>query len=324
MAFRVFRNLEDASADFGPSALTIGNFDGVHAGHRHLLRQVVEVAEKIGAKPSVMTFDPHPTRVVAPARSPRLITTPDQRCSLMKEEGIEQVLILPFNYEFSQLSAEDFVEKVLVQKLGARAVLVGENFRFGHQHAGDTAQLGKLGRRFGFKTQIIPGVMLRGQIVSSSAVRQLIEAGRVSRAGRLLERPFTLEGEVVAGRGVGSKQTVPTLNLAPSSDVLPATGVYVTRTRDLESDGSWPSVTNVGYRPTFGGRDLSVETFLLAPLEGASPKRIAVEFCLRLREERKFETPEKLKAQILRDAARAQEYFHRVREWTRGPLVSHN
>jgi riboflavin kinase/FMN adenylyltransferase len=155
-------------------------------------------------------------------------------------------------------------------------------------------------------------------------VRQLIEAGRVSRAGRLLERPFALEGEVVAGCGVGSKQTVPTLNLAPSSDVLPATGVYVTRTRDLESDRSWPSVTNVGYRPTFEGRDLSIETFLLVPLEGASPKRIAVEFCLRLREERKFETPEKLKAQILRDAARAQEYFHRVHEWTRGPLVSHN
>src|SRR5690348_16358315 len=132
---RVFRSLDEVPADFGPSALTIGNFDGVHAGHRRILRRVREMAEDNGWKASVLTFDPHPTKVVAPDRAPRLMTLPEQRCSLMREEGIEQVLILPFNTEVARLSPEQFVEQVLVRELGARAIVVGENFRFGHKKA---------------------------------------------------------------------------------------------------------------------------------------------------------------------------------------------
>jgi riboflavin kinase/FMN adenylyltransferase len=145
----------------------------------------------------------------------------------------------------------------------------------------------------------------------------LIEAGRVAQAARLLERPFALEGDVVAGRGVGSKQTVPTLNLAPNTEVLPAVGVYVTRTHHLENDRVWPSVTNVGYRPTFGdGRELSIETFLLQPLAGEKPPRIRVEFLWRVRNERQFPDAQALKRQILRDAAVAQAYFRRLKQWT--------
>ena len=314
---RVFRSLEEVPADFGPSVLTVGNFDGVHAAHRKILRRVGEVALKSNLKPSVLTFDPHPAKVVAPARAPRLLTTPEQRCALMREEGIAQVLILPFDRRVAHLSPEQFVEQVLVRKLDVRALLVGHDFRFGHKHAGNVRVLEELGRKHGFTTEVVEAVTLRGRLVSSTTLRHLIEKGQVSQAGRLLERPYALEGEVISGHGVGSKQTVPTLNLATDTEVLPATGVYVTRTRDLEDGRLWPSITNVGYRPTFGGDPkISIETFLLEPLEGASPRRIRVAFLHRIRDERKFADALALKAQILRDAGRARTYFRRLGKWT--------
>jgi len=313
MSFRIFRSLDEVPPDFGPSALTIGNFDGVHAGHRKILDRVLTLANERGWKASVLTFDPHPARIVAPERAPRLMTTPEQRCAIMRQVGIEQALILPFNASVARMTPEQFVEQVLVKKLGTRAVLVGEDFRFGYRHAGNTRLLQEMGVRLGFTTEIVPAVSVRGARVSSSALRQLVESGKVARACRLLTRPFSLVGEVVRGHGVGSRQTVPTLNLATASEVLPANGVYVTRTRDLDGGRVWPSVTNVGYRPTFGGdRQLSIETFLLSPIDGAAPHRIAVEFLWSLREEKRFDSPEALKSQILKDASRAQAYFRRL------------
>jgi riboflavin kinase/FMN adenylyltransferase len=242
------------------------------------------------------------------------MTTPAQRAALMAREGIGQVLILPFTPALAQLSPQEFVSRILVDRLAARAVLVGENFRFGHRQEGDVRLLGELGRRYGFYTEIIPAIVVRGRMVSSSAIREAIGAGEVSRAGRLLRSPFALEGAVVRGRGVGSKQTVPTLNLAPRSEVLPAHGVYITCTREIDGGRLWPSITNVGRRPTFDGGDVTVETYLLEPLEGESPAEIRVEFLRRLREERKFENPEALKVQILRDVGRAQAFFRRWRK----------
>lgn len=315
----IYRTLDDVPPDFGPSALTIGNFDGVHVGHRRILRRVCEVAKQRGWKPSVLTFNPHPTRIVAPGRTPRLMTSPDRRAELMAEEGIYQVLILPFTAELAHLSPEDFVRRLLVERLGVRAVLVGDNFCFGYRQSGNTKVLAELGRRMGFETEVIHAVSCRGRVVSSSGIRRTIEAGRVSMAARLLQHPFALEGEVVSGRGVGSAQTVPTLNLASTSEEMPAAGVYVTRTTDLESGRAWNSVTNIGYRPTFGASDqLSIETFLLADLEGGAPRRIRVEFLWRARDERKFDDAAALKAQILKDARAAQAYFRRVAKWTRG------
>jgi riboflavin kinase/FMN adenylyltransferase len=313
-AIRIFRSLEEAKPVFGPSALTIGNFDGVHAGHRRILRRVSELASENGWNPSVLTFDPHPAKVVAPARAPRLMTTPEQRCRFMEQEGIRQVLILPFTEDLARMTPENFVRQILVDALGAKAVLVGENFRFGRGQVGDVQLLRKLGPEYGFITEVIPGVTLRRSLVSSSEIRRLVDSGDVSRAGRLLGRPFALEGDVVHGYGIGTRQTVPTLNLATPAEVLPAVGVYVTRTHEINgSDGrSWSSVTNVGYRPTFGGTELSIETFLLSTFEGATPVRIRVEFLRRLREEKKFDTPEKLKLQILSDVRRAQTYFRRA------------
>jgi len=315
---RVYRSLDEVPPDFGPSALTIGNFDGVHAAHRRILRRVKEVAVERGLQASALTFDPHPSKVVAPARAPRLMSSPEQRCAPMGEEGIQQVLIMPFDGEVAHLTPEQFVERVLVRKLDVRAIVLGHDFRFGYKQAGNVRVLEELGRKYGFTTEEVNAVTVRGRLVSSTALRQLIEAGRVAQAARLLERPYTLDGEVVAGRGVGSRQTVPTLNLATRTEVLPAIGVYVTRTRDLENGRAWPSVTNVGHRPTFGDApEISIETFLLAPLEGETPRRIRVEFLWRVRDERQFPDAQALKEQILRDAGRAQAYFRRVKKWTR-------
>ena len=311
---KVYRSLEAVPADFGPSALTIGNFDGVHFGHRRILRRLTEIAAGRGWKASVLTFDPHPTRVVAPERAPHLMTSLDRRCELMAEEGVKQVLILPFTRELAQLSPEEFVSRLLVDRLSARAVLVGDNFRFGHRQAGNVRVLADLGRRLGFETAIVPAVRCRGRVVSSSGIRGLIETGRVALAGRLLQHPYGLEGEVVSGRGVGSKQTVPTLNLATSAELIPARGVYVTRTRDLDDGRQWNSITNIGYRPTFGRSDeVSIETFLLESPAGNSPRRIAVEFLWRVRDERAFASPEDLKAQILKDVSVARRYFRHLK-----------
>ncbi|MDX2151492.1 MAG: bifunctional riboflavin kinase/FAD synthetase [Bryobacteraceae bacterium] len=294
-----------------PSAVTIGNFDGVHAGHRQLLQTVVRLAHENDWIPTAVTFHPHPTKVVAPHRAPRLLTTPEERAALMRSEGIESVLIVAFTEAFAQQTPDEFVRQILVEGLNARAVCVGDNFRFGHRQAGDIHALRVLGAQYGFEVHVIPGIKVRGRMASSSEIRNLIETGNVSLAGRLLGRPVTLAGEVIPGRGIGSKQTVPTLNLRTYSEILPKIGVYITDTVDLNDGRRWPALTNLGHRPTFDGGDLSIETYLLAPLTGPTPERIQLTFCRRVRDERKFATPEDLKAQILRDVQTAQRYFRR-------------
>jgi riboflavin kinase/FMN adenylyltransferase len=309
---RVARSLEEA-AQFEPVAVTIGNFDGVHIGHQRLLHEVKHAVAQKDLRTAVLTFDPHPASIVAPQRASRLLTTQAERCSVMAREGIEYVLVLPFTREMANWPPDEFVERVLVKGLRVGVVVVGDNFRFGHNQAGDVNVLARLGARFGFETRVVPPVRWRGRVVSSSEIRRAVEAGNPGLAGRLLGRPYGVEGVVVPGHGIGAKQTVPTLNLQTHAQVLPLTGVYTTRTHDLDAGRCWNSVTNLGYRPTFGGKELSLETFLLDPLEPPAPSRIRVEFLRRVREERKFASPEALKLQILRDVGRAQAYFRRVK-----------
>jgi riboflavin kinase / FMN adenylyltransferase len=309
---KIFRSAAEVPEAFGPSVVTIGNFDGVHAGHRQIMRRVVALARERACIPTVLTFDPHPARVLAPDRAPKLLMTMDQRLRGMESEGIEAVFAIPFSIEFAKLTPEEFVERILAGALKARVVLVGEDFRFGYKQAGNLDTLRDLGARFGFTLEPVPGIARRGERISSTNVRKLVVEGAVSRACRMLGAPFALEGRVVRGQGIGSKQTVPTLNLAPENGVLPKTGVYVTRTLDLQSTRRWNSITNVGYRPTFDGEGLTVETFLLDPLDAAHPERIEVSFLSFVRDERKFETPEALKKQILRDAGVAGRLHRRL------------
>jgi riboflavin kinase/FMN adenylyltransferase len=298
--------------NFGPSVVTIGNFDGVHIGHRQIMRRVVALAREKGCTPTVLTFDPHPARVLAPDRAPRLLMTIDQRLRSMQAEGIEAVFLIPFSLEFAKLTPEEFVEQTLAENLKARVVLVGEDFRFGYRQSGNLDTLRALGERCGFTLEVAAGIARRGERVSSTAIRKLIADGAASRACRMLGAPFALEGAVVKGQGIGSKKTVPTLNLAPENEVLPKTGVYVTRTRDLASGRTWNSITNVGYRPTFAGEGLTVETFLLEPPGDEHPNRIEVSFLFFLRDERKFDGPDALKSQILRDVTIANRLHGRL------------
>lgn len=300
------------SERFGPCALAIGNFDGVHIGHQALARQVVRCGSERGLHPAVLTFDPHPTAVLAPDKVPLQICSREQRIALLKDLGIEKVRVLPFTAELAALSPEQFVQEVLVRQLETKAVFVGENFRFGYRQTGTPEVFRALGNQYGFTTCFLQPVTFRGDVVSSTAIRRHLSEGKVMQAGHLLGRCFSLQGPVVHGHGVGSKQTVPTLNLRPASNQLVPRGVYVSETHEIGGGRRWRSITNAGVRPTFGGEELTVETFLLGPLGGETPGDIRVAFRHFVRPERKFPTAEELKTQIFKDVARANAYWRRV------------
>jgi riboflavin kinase/FMN adenylyltransferase len=297
------------------SVLAIGNFDGIHLGHQAILRATVERAHALSAVSTVLTFDPSPRKVLRPESAPPRLSTVAQRLEWFNALGIEAAVIMPFTLELSRLSPEEFVEQILVRDLQVKAVLVGENFHFGHKQAGNVKLLKELGARNGFEVVIIPPVECHGEVVSSTIIRREVAEGDVSRAGRLLGRPFALTGEVVPGTGTGRKSTFPTLNLAAEQELLPARGVYITRTMLEGETCSHRSVTNIGVRPTFNGSSLSVETHLLDFQPETTPKRIEVRFWERLREEKKFSGPEELRAQIAQDIAAANRFFTRLRRY---------
>lgn len=309
-------SLEDVRGSFGPCSLAIGNFDGVHIGHQELLSQTFDFASHNGLRGAVLTFHPHPTVVVAPDRTPLTICSLEERLRLLELAGAERILVLPFTEEIARLSPAEFVSRILVDALETKAVFVGDNFRFGHKQAGTPDTLRTLGEQFGFVSHFVKPIAYRGEIVSSSGVRAYLTDGNVSRAGRLLGRCFMIEGAIVAGHGIGSKQTVPTLNLHPAPGQLVPRGVYVTETFEPLTHRRWPSITNAGVRPTFGGDELTIESFLLGPLEGHAPERIQVRFRRFVRAERQFPTPEALKDQIFKDVARAQAYWRRLAKLT--------
>ena len=297
------------------SVLAIGNFDGIHLGHQAILRAAVQHAAKTKDVATALTFDPSPRKILRPESAPMRLSTNAQRMDWFGAVGLEAAVVLPFTLDLARLSPGEFVEQILVRDLHVRAVLVGENFRFGHKQAGDVKLLTELGKEHGFDVVIVPPVVYRGEVVSSTIIRREVAEGDVSHAGRLLGRPFALTGEVVSGTGTGRRFTFPTLNLAPEQELLPARGVYITRACLEGETRSHRSVTNIGTRPTFNGSSLSVETHLLDTELATAPKRIEVRFCNRLREEKKFSGPEELRAQIARDIARANKFFSRLRRF---------
>jgi len=301
----------------GRSVVTIGNFDGVHLAHQKLLHSVVEAARAASAIPVAMTFDPHPIRLLAPDRAPKLLTPLRSKAWYIETMGIERLVVLPFTRELARLSPLDFVREILVKGLRTLSVHVGPNFRFGYRQSGDVENLREIAGFEGFKVRVLDALKIRGEMVSSTRIRELLSLGRVNLAARLLGRPFSLFGPIVAGLGVGRKHTVPTLNLAPIEDQTPKIGVYVTRTR-LGRE-YYDSVTNVGHKPTFGGHSLTVETYLLNYSGDIALSEMEIEFLFRLRDEMKFQNPAILKIQIQEDARRANKFFRMLRAMNRLP-----
>jgi len=308
----VYRSVAQIPAGFGPSVVSIGNFDGVHRGHRQILSSVAAEARAAGARAVAVTFDPHPEQFLRPCKAPRLITPMAERLRLLAATGIDAVLVLPFDAALAGLPGEDFVRTILVDGLRIRSVHEGGNFRFGHRAQAGVTELAAFGAQFGFTVQVHEPVRVHGLEVSSSAIRERVAAGDLTRARWMLGRGFAVRSTPARGRGIGTRLLVPTVNLAAYDGLLPAFGVYVTR---LSIAGRrFKAVTNVGNRPTFGEASFAVESHILdfEPVDLDEQTPLELEFLLRLRGEIEWPSPDALKAQIFKDVARAQRYFRLV------------
>jgi riboflavin kinase/FMN adenylyltransferase len=309
----VFRSIAEIPTAFGPTVAAIGNFDGVHRGHQQILSAVVAEARAQNAQSVAITFDPHPEQFLRPAQAPRLLTPLDERLRLLALTGIDAVLVLPFDAALAALPAQQFVRQILIDALGLRSIHEGGNFRFGRNAEAGVHELNSLAADFGFAVHIHAPVRIHNLEVSSSAIRERIAAGDMTRARWMLGRPFAVRSTQARGRGIGTRLLVPTVNLAAYSGLLPEFGVYVTRITVAER--CFQAVTNVGNRPTFGEASFAVESHILdfEPIEITEETPIDLEFLYRLRGEIEWPSSEALKAQILKDVAKAKRYFRLMR-----------
>ena len=310
MMMKVFRKLEDLPGEFGATVVSVGNFDGVHCAHKRVLTAVVKRAQEIGATSLAVTFEPHPTRILRPEVAPKLLTPLATKIKLMAATGMDALLVLPFNRDLSLITPREFAKEILCRRLQAKEVHEGFNFHFGHRAEGNVDRLTEFGREFGFALKVYKELQLRGQAVSSSNIRLLLNRGDVSRARALLGYPFSITSTPGRGRGYGHKYTVPTINLSRYDEVVPSNGVYITRT--TVGDETFDSVTNVGIRPTFGEDSFAIESHLLNfhPIDISADTPVELYFLRWLRPEMKWPDVDALRAQIAKDVHRARRYFH--------------
>jgi riboflavin kinase / FMN adenylyltransferase len=308
-----WQGLQDVPANWGKSVVTIGVFDGVHRGHRLIVARAAEAAATLGLPLVVVTFDPHPDEVVRPGSHPPLLCTPRYRVQLLGKVGADAVCVLPFTREFSQLPAEEFVRTVLVDGLHAAAVVIGENFRFGHKAAGNVTLLGELGEKYEFTAEGVTLLTDEGVTISSSQIRDLLAIGEVEAAARELCRPHRVEGVVVRGQQRGRALGFPTANAEPPPNTaIPADGIYAGWLASLDADGSdlerWPAAISVGTNPTFDGSDRTVEAYALdrddLDLYGV---HVAVEFAERIRGQIRFDSVDDLVTQMHQDVVAARQ-----------------
>jgi riboflavin kinase / FMN adenylyltransferase len=305
---RIFRGFSRPVA--GPTALAIGNFDGVHRGHGALLGRLVELARQYSLPPTILTFEPHPREFFAPASAPARLTTFREKIELLAEAGVEQAMICRFNAEFAALTAEQFVERVLVRGLQVEHLIVGDDFRFGKGRLGDFAMLQAAGSQFGFTVEAMGSVTVDGERASSSGVRAALAAGDMAHAARLLGRPYIIDGQVAHGEKIGRQLGFATANIRIKHNPLPMAGVFAVQVSGL-GEQPLPGVANLGVRPTVGGTRPLLEVHLFDFDRDIYGKHISVRFVHKLRNEQRFPNFDALKAQIAADAAAARLFFQR-------------
>jgi len=307
---QVFHKLEEVPPQIGPTIVSVGNFDGVHRAHQEVVRRMAERAHSLGGKAVVVTFEPHPFRILRPDVAPKLLTPLPVKLQLLEQTRVDAVLVLPFTRDLSLMTAHDFARQVLVETLHAREVHEGYNFHFGHKAQGNVNTLGALGQEMTFEAVVHSEQLLRGHHVSSSVIRKLLAAGEVGKARALLGRPFSIFSNPGRGRGFGHKYTVPTINLSRYDELVPADGVYITWLR--VGGECFEAVTNVGNRPTFGPGSFAIESHLLNfhPIELLAQTELELIFLKRLRPEIKFPSVDALREQIAKDVHKARRYFH--------------
>ncbi len=286
--------------------LTIGNFDGVHRGHQVLFKKANEWAERLKGESVVITFHPHPLQVLSPREGLVFITPHERKLELIALCGIDVTIVVPFSAQFARISADDFVRTLLVDRIGTKGIVVGQDYRFGYGRVGDIEFLKRMGNDYGFEVETVSGVEIDGTVVSSTLIRNLIQEGDLGEANRLLGRPYEIAGVVIAGHQRGGKLLgFPTANISLSSQAPPKPGVYAVKVK--VGDRTCNGAANVGYNPTFGGTELSVEAFLFDFNENIYEQAIRIRFIERLRDERRFSGPDELASQIRKDVEKAKE-----------------
>ena len=288
--------------------LTIGNFDGVHRGHLAIFDKVKQIAKAINGQSVVITFDPHPVRVMKPGNGPLLITPIKEKLKLISDAGIDVIFCISFNNQFSAISARDFVKEILVDRIGVREIVVGYDYAFGRGRRGDIKLLRDMGKEFGFNVHVIEPIHLDKTLVSSTYIRDLVLKGDLVEAKRLLGRDYQISGTIIKGEGRGTDLLgIPTANLQTLDELIPKKGIYAVIV-DME-DGSYYGICNIGNNPTFGGNALSIETHLLDFNKDILGKEFTIKFLHRLREEKKFDSKEELVDQIRKDITRSRKLF---------------
>lgn len=304
----IIYDLKELKTPLNNPVLTIGNFDGVHKGHLVLFEKVKDRAKAIGGQSAVMTFEPHPIKVMRPGNGPLLITPTKQKLDLISHAGIDLILCIPFTPQFASISAEDFVQDILVDMLGIKEIVVGYDYTFGYRRLGNIRLLQEMGDKLGFQVHVVDPVRLDDTLVSSTSIRKFVQEGKLSEAKKLLGRDYQIRGTVVKGKNRGGRLLgFPTANLRLIDELIPKGGVYAVTV--MVNDKTYYGVTNIGYNPTFGDDALSVETHLLDFSEDILDKTIKVNFIQRLRDEKTYRSAKELADQIAQDILKAKELF---------------
>lgn len=298
-------DLKNIQKKFKNSVLTLGNFDGLHLGHQELVKMIIRRARETGAMSMVVTFRPHPLKILAPEKCPPLISIYEEKIKLFERLGIDVLVKIPFTLEFAAMAPEDFVRDVLCGTLGAKEILVGYNYRFGRGREGDIRTLRSLGKKYGFAVREIEQIAVGGEVISSTKIRTLLGDGDVEHAAKLLGRTYAITGIVVKGDGRGKGLGFPTANIAPKHSIIPADGVYAVRlvVREKAYDG----IANIGMRPTFNKKVLAIEVHVFNFNEDIYGEDISLYFIRKIREEKKFKGADALVSQIRSDIEVAKE-----------------